>query len=1143
MNKRLISGVCTFVFAAGTALNSSGGAFAATVTTKAATSTAKTAVPAVTLSPVATNLKTSYKPGEVIDLKLTTTGTTSTVQYKVVVINDNTKKSTDLTKGYTPKYYNPKQAYQIKFTFKEAGSYTVQITSKLSGNASRPSKTITKKVTIAQPLQVDSIVMNDETVVKGTQYFLPSTVSAKLNNGTTKDLAVSWDKKSVDTNVLGVQTFNGTVQDYSKKVVFKVNVVDDRVVSVDSLSLTTDEGKDFKLPEKVMAKYYTGVTKEASVKWDRIADTSRVGVFAYSGTIDGFEGKVALTLTVNAVDLNLDSITSSNLKEIVLSFNKSVDIKTVQSENIRLFNGTNLVTADVRLSEDGKTATISAPYSGNFDNGVRYTVVVENVKDLNGKILPKVMREVTMSDMWLPSAIQANPIGFDSFEIEFSEPIKDAGARTVEVKSGTSTIGVALGYAGFNTNKIKVTLLSPLEEDVTYDVTVKGFRDFAGNESPQKTIKMSYKKDTAPLSAVVEASEQSYVVVKFNRPVTGLVKEQFYHTFSNWTALELYSNSAMTNYVTSYGSFDRVWVKFYNAATQTGHAIPDTTQKINILNKYLSYEISDNWGNKFQSVELPVTLSIDKNPPQVLSVKPSSESTLSVEFNEDVKFNMSNLEVLGVDGRRIDGTAISVTGSGKKYTISLGTNLSGKAVLVNIRNVEDMALVPNKLVLHTANLNISDMAPPQVEKITKKSVAGLEQSLYIFFNEPVGNGALSIQNYSIQSPQSYMMTRLTEAPSFYNGNKVVKLPLTNEQKALIDSGYNVFVSNVQDLGGNVLAGQIVLNTNIGTFDSNDNRPKIISIEATDKKTLVVTFNQSLIKVDDSAFTINGAFPASMNLSTNKDGNTVVTLKTASGYELTNDLSGAVLTVGVDTAKKIENIFGLSAENGVFTKTTQVRIEDKMQPSIKVVNGRQQIFTLSNTSGVIDAVVIEYEDDIDATKLSALSYSVEGRTISKVYTNVVPAKGTPVQGRFVIIELKTTGVLEDTGIKPYVTQVLDVYDMSENKLSPNGQAMMSLDRAVPIVLSRLTTQINKGEAKTIRFSEALSDVSKVTIQTAIIQASRGKGSLTFSWTSSNMLTITNGSSTDVTDFALTTPVRISISDVEGNTTADAVIIGN
>ena len=55
-----------------------------------------------------------------------------------------------------------------------------------------------------------------------------------------------------------------------------------------------------------------------------------------------------------------------------------------------------------------------------------------------------------------------------------------------------------------------------------------------------------------------------------------------------------------------------------------------------------------------------------------------------------------------------------------------------------------------------------------------------------------------------------------------------------------------------------------------------------------------------------------------------------------------------------------------------------------------------------------AVAVEYDVDIESTSLSTASYSVPGRTITKVYTNSAPAVvASPVVGRYVIIEMSST----------------------------------------------------------------------------------------------------------------------------------------
>lgn len=55
-----------------------------------------------------------------------------------------------------------------------------------------------------------------------------------------------------------------------------------------------------------------------------------------------------------------------------------------------------------------------------------------------------------------------------------------------------------------------------------------------------------------------------------------------------------------------------------------------------------------------------------------------------------------------------------------------------------------------------------------------------------------------------------------------------------------------------------------------------------------------------------------------------------------------------------------------------------------------------------------AVAIEYDAPIDSKSLSTSSFTVDGRTVKKVYTNSEAMKSrTPKSGRFVILELKTT----------------------------------------------------------------------------------------------------------------------------------------
>jgi hypothetical protein len=146
------------------------------------------------------------------------------------------------------------------------------------------------------------------------------------------------------------------------------------------------------------------------------------------------------------------------------------------------------------------------------------------------------------------------------------------------------------------------------------------------------------------------------------------------------------------------------------------------------------------------------------------------------------------------------------------------------------------------------------------------------------FNEPLDGSGLLVSNYYIQNPTTYIMVKLTEKPVFYNNdNIIVSLQLTNEQKSFIDSGYSLFVQGVCDGAKNSLTGQIVPNSTFVTYDSANNKPRVVKIEAIDRSTLAVTFNQQLKRVDIGAFMLNTSAPSSITTRVNSEGNTVVTL--------------------------------------------------------------------------------------------------------------------------------------------------------------------------------------------------------------------------------------------------------------------------
>lgn len=705
--------------------------------------------------------------------------------------------------------------------------------------------------------------------------------------------------------------------------------------------------------------------------------------------------------------LEVVSVSADNLKEVVVVFNQPVDGDTVNKDNIKV-DGKD---GSVSLKDDKVTVVITIDDNG-LDNQTEYKLVVSGVKSADGTEIEKTEIKFKAFDATLPVAEKITVTGPKNFTITFSEPIKVGGE--VEVKSGTEVIGVNPSF-GVGGREVTVDLYSSMTDGKTYEVTVKNFEDYAGYKNVIKTFDLAYAKDTSAPVATVEKVDQKYVKVKFNKPVTGLVKEMFYHTFTAWTALEIYESDDFDpeNAIGYADSVDTVWVEFAKDAT-TGKPLAEGQTIFGILGKVevsgTTYEIKDNWDNKFETTEFKITVNVDRIAPEVAELTVDTESSLKIKFSEDVVFNENNVEVTDADGKSIDGVSVSVSGSGKEYTINLGTGLAGKTIVVKIKDVTDTALQANRMAVYTATLTITDKSAPTVSKVTKKVS---EKALYVFFNEAVDNTALDKANYAFINPTTYSLTLISKDPVFFDGNKVVKIQLTDDEWTnLNDSNLGLFVQRVKDLAGNAMSGQTKLYSEILAHDADSNKPYIDKIEVVAADKVVVTFTQYLKRVDRGAFAVNGATPAAMEYTTNSDGNTVVTLKPASGHEFAPDLNDAELVVDVSGSYKLLNIFDVEAKNETKSASAMV---DKIAPSLAKDSSGKYDVTVSGTT-----VTIKFNEAIDDGALSTRTFEVKDNTVDRIVSNDTDT---------VTLTLRNEVT---AGTEVSITQKLPVYDLKGNE---------------------------------------------------------------------------------------------------------------
>lgn len=162
---------------------------------------------------------------------------------------------------------------------------SVEGTQTVQGTAEGFNFTIPVEVSVEQaPVVIESIDNLAKTVDIGSDFTLPATVIANMSDGSTQEVAITWNK-AASTATKGIYTFNGTVEGYNGTVTYTLTVH-----AVTNRSVIVGRGDEYTLPTS-----FNGI----SVTWDAdetLVDTTYIGKQIFNGKdTDG----TAVILTVN----------------------------------------------------------------------------------------------------------------------------------------------------------------------------------------------------------------------------------------------------------------------------------------------------------------------------------------------------------------------------------------------------------------------------------------------------------------------------------------------------------------------------------------------------------------------------------------------------------------------------------------------------------------------------------------------------------------------------------------------------------------------------------------------------------------------------------------------------------------------------
>ncbi|MBU5436975.1 leucine-rich repeat domain-containing protein [Tissierella sp. MSJ-40] len=180
--------------------------------------------------------------------------------------------------------------------------------------------------------EIASIEPLDVEISQWSDYELPKEIEAKMNTGVTKNIPVKWDIDKVDTFKAGEFIIEGQVDGYKgEKVVLELSIIGvEKIIDIEDISITIDQGDEFLLPSHIEAKMSTGKKKEVPVIWDgEEINTEEIGEFTFEGTVEGYEKKVILTLIIN--EFNIEDIVVFENEELEYIIR---DESEIESEDI-----------------------------------------------------------------------------------------------------------------------------------------------------------------------------------------------------------------------------------------------------------------------------------------------------------------------------------------------------------------------------------------------------------------------------------------------------------------------------------------------------------------------------------------------------------------------------------------------------------------------------------------------------------------------------------------------------------------------------------------------------------------------------------------------------------------------------------------
>ncbi|MBY0117312.1 S-layer homology domain-containing protein [Paenibacillus sp. FSL L8-0435] len=623
-----------------------------------------------------------------------------------------------------------------------------------------------------------------------------------------------------------------------------------------------------------------------------------------------FTEKVTYVTTVAQA---VSSVSATNLKEITVKFDGTVDPNSAESTNNYVVSG--LTFKSATLSEDKTTVTLLVSEGNTSLTNQRSTSLqINNVKNADATKTFTQKVEFTPLDVAVPEVKEVKALGTKAFKVVFSEPVKPESVNATSFRVDNNVIAASVKYVYPNTAIVTTDLTAG-----EHTLRVSGVQDYSGLSIVPVESKFTATEDTAAPKVVgVKSNDLKEVTVEFDETVKSVASAYANTTGNTAQSIEINDN--------------KVTLKFNNPLNVSENTV------------YLT-AVSD-YSNNSASVDTKVTPTLDTVRPTVVDTKFKMENgnyIAEVQFSKSLKLdsaqNPENYVLKDADGKVVTASGLTSKGhpvitpvytdNNKTVKVNLGSSLKSDATYtLTVSGVIDTAYIGNVLLPYTATLNANTAQNGSVTRVWSDVTNGVRY-VYVQFNKTLatsGDGnALDAAKYMAVNVDANGVATGTAQQIAKENNDItlistntVRIAVTNNSSIDWTQGVKVSASYIKDSEGKYFnSGNYTVGSNVGSSEvlatTND-------VYATSRNEVKVKFNTALSNVNLGDFDLNGIRPTSYTMA---DSNKTVVLKFADNT-ISNDVAGYTLKA---TNPSTQDSFGNKLQ--AFTAT----VKDGIAPTV------------------------------------------------------------------------------------------------------------------------------------------------------------------------------------------------------------------